>query len=340
VRGDCIRRKVCAPRGAPIRSFAIKRPGSSAARTLHLRVAMTVRNLVLPVLLASLVGCVSSAKYDDAVRDATTARAAHARSAAAFGEQRRQLDEQIAQLTEGIRALEARAGERDQALTSATKRGEDIQKSLDDTTAMNAQLRAELARLGKDADRLLQEKGSLASSLADARTRLEELRRAQSAAEGRAKVYRDLALKLKKMIDAGDLSITLRDGRMVLLLPNDVLFDTGRTEIKPAGKAALQQVAAVMKTIDKRHFQVCGHTDSVPIATAHFKSNWELSAGRALEVVHLLVAQGVKPEMISAAGYGEFDPVATNEASDGKKKNRRTEISLVPDIDELVAIPH
>ena len=141
------------------------------------------------------------------------------------------------------------------------------------------------------------------------------------------------------MLDAGDLTITLRDGRMVLLLPNDVLFDTGRTEIKPAGKAALEQVAAVMKTIGGRDFQVAGHTDTVPIATARFPSNWELSTARALAVVLALGAQGVRPEVLSAAGYGEFDPVASNDTNDGKRKNRRTEISLVPNIDEMVAVP-
>lgn len=300
---------------------------------------MSLKTLILAFVLASLAGCVSSGKYDEAVRDATTARAERDKSAAAFAAQKRQLDADLARFTENVGALEARARELDEALASAAKRGEGLQKSLDDATAMNAQLRAELTRLGKDADRLLEEKGSLSSSLADARARLEELRRAQAAAEGRAKVFKDLALKLKKMIDAGDLSITLRDGRMVLLLPNDVLFDTGRTEIKPAGKSALERVAAVMKTIADRHFQVGGHTDSVPIATARFKSNWELSSGRALAVVHLLVAQGVKPDMLSAAGYGEFDPVATNDTPDGKKKNRRTEIALVPNIDEMVAIP-
>lgn len=291
-------------------------------------------------LLAALTGCVSSGKYDEAVRDATSARAERDRSAAAHRAERKELDARVARLTSDVRALEERAAERDAALAAAVQRGDDLQKALDEATSMNAELRAALGRLGKDADRLLQEKGALASSLGEARARLEELRRAQSAAEARAKLYKELALKLKKMVDAGDLSITLRDGRMVLLLPNDVLFDTGRTEIKPAGRAALEQVAAVMKTIDRREFQIAGHTDTVPISNARFASNWELSTGRALEVVHLLIAQGVRPEVLSAAGYGEFDPVASNDTTEGKRLNRRTEISLVPNIDEMVAVPH
>ena len=296
---------------------------------------MHLRSILIVSALAALSGCVSSGKYDEAVRDATSARADRDRVAT----ERKELDARVARLSDELHALTERAAERDAALVSAGKRGDDLQKSLDEATTMNEQLRAELARLGKDADRLLKEKGALASSLTEARARLDELRRAQSAAEARAKLYQELALKLKKMLDAGDLTITLRDGRMVLLLPNDVLFDTGRTEIKPAGKAALEQVAAVMKTIGGRDFQVAGHTDTVPIATARFPSNWELSTARALAVVHVLVAQGVRPEVLSAAGYGEFDPVASNETNDGKRKNRRTEISLVPNIDEMVAVP-
>lgn len=296
--------------------------------------------LLLLALFVTLTGCVSSGRYDDAVRDATSARAERDRNATANAVLRKDLEGQVGRLTSELRVLEQRAVERDAALASAGKRGDELQKTLDEATTMNAQLRTELGRLGKDADRLLQERGALASSLAEARARLDELRRAQTAAETRAKLYRELALKLKKMLDAGDLSITLREGRMVLLLPNDVLFDTGRTEIKPAGRAALEQVAAVMKTIASRDFQVGGHTDTVPISTARFPSNWELSAGRALEVVHLLVAQGVRSDVLSAAGYGEFDPVASNETVDGKRRNRRTEISLVPNIDEMVAVPH
>jgi chemotaxis protein MotB len=141
------------------------------------------------------------------------------------------------------------------------------------------------------------------------------------------------------MIDSGQLKIKLRDGRMVIELANDVLFDSGQTVLKPEGQKAVAQVASVLRTIPGRRFQVAGHTDNVPIATAHFRSNWELSAARAVEVVRVLIAQGLKPELVSAAGYGEFDPVAPNDAPANKAKNRRIEITLQPNIEELVAIP-
>jgi chemotaxis protein MotB len=186
---------------------------------------------------------------------------------------------------------------------------------------------------------MLQEKGTLSKALEDAKTRLEELRRAQAAAEERAQLFQQFVLKFKKLIDAGQLKVATRAGRLVIQLSNDVLFDSGQTVIKPAGKEALTQVAKVLATVRGRAFQVAGHTDNVPIQTARFPSNWELSTARAVEVVKLLLAQGVAPQALSAAGYGEFDPIASNDSPDGKAKNRRIEITLQPNLDELVAAP-
>ena len=186
---------------------------------------------------------------------------------------------------------------------------------------------------------MLADKGVLANTLDGARLRLEELRRAQAAADARAALFRKVALKLQKMVDAGDLEIVLRDGRMTLLLPNDVLFDSGKTRIKPAGEAALEQIGAVLKTISDRRFQVAGHTDNEPIRQSPFESNWDLSTARGLAVVEALVKNGVPPTALSAAGYGEFDPVASNNSVQGRAKNRRTEIVLQPNIEELVSVP-
>ena len=88
-----------------------------------------------------------------------------------------------------------------------------------------------------------------------------------------------------------------------------------------------------------RHFQVAGDTDNVPIQTARFPSNWELSTARAVEVVRFLVARGMHADMLSAAGFGEFDPVLSNDTAEGRTTNRRIEIVLQPNVDELVAVP-
>lgn len=290
--------------------------------------------------LVSLLGaCVPKGKYDDAMAKAEQARLQHAREAASAAQTAAARDARIAELTAQVNDLGARLAEREKELAASKDDAQSLQKKLDSATAEDAQLRKELERLGKNADKLLQEKGTLSSALEEAKARLEELRKAQAAADARTALFRQLALKLQKMVDAGELQIVLRDGRMVIRLSNDVLFDTAKTDIKPAGVNALKQIAAVLRTVPDRRFQIAGHTDNVPIHTPRFPSNWELSNARAVEVVHLLVKEGMRPEVLSAAGYGEFDPINANTDDAARQRNRRIEITLQPNIDELVAVP-
>lgn len=262
--------------------------------------------------------CVSRTEYDKEAKSAADARAELAKGAHEHAAARAQLEQRLAAQDAGRPAL---------------------QKQLDDATAVDEQLSKELKRLGEDARSLLASNGSLKETLESSRHRLEELRRAQAAAESRMALYRDLALKLKSMIDSGDLAIALRDGRMVLRLSNDVLFDSGKAELKSAGKSALTELSVVLRALSGRHFQVAGHTDNEPIRLSPFRSNWDLSTARALEVVGFLISQKIDARMLSAAGYGEFDPVDTNDSKEGRSHNRRTEITLQPNIDELVAVP-
>ena len=300
---------------------------------------MTHRRLLVlqaMLLLASLLpACVPQGKYDAAAQDA---QSTHGALNAAL-DREKTLQAQLAKLQADLQDEQAQRQACDQKLSDLTTSDHNLQASLDEATVINANLRGELQRLGKNVDQMLHEKGSLATALDDAKARLEELRKAQAAAEARAALFQSFVLKFKKMIDAGQLKITTRNGRLVLQLPNDILFDSGQTAIKPGGKTALGQVAGVLKTVAGRSFQVAGDTDNVPIQTARFPSNWELSTARAVEVVKLLISQGVDPKGLSAAGYGEFDPVASNDAADGRSRNRRIEIMLQPNLDELVAAP-
>lgn len=262
---------------------------------------------IITVLAAASIlsaGCVSKGKYDEAVSQTQLTRAELQR-------RDRALAQRNADLMVTNAELEARA--------------EEI-----------ARLKNELYVLGRSSDVDRTKSGARIAELAK---RLSDLEAAQSAAEARAAFYREISLKLKDQIDSGDLDVVIRDGRMVLRLPNDVLFDTGRTELKPAGKQALAAIAKVLAMYPQRHFQVAGHTDDVPIHNDRFASNWELSSGRALGVLHFLVDKGVSAHALSAAGYGEVDPIATNASVDGKKKNRRTEITLQPTIEEMVKVP-
>ena len=174
---------------------------------------------------------------------------------------------------------------------------------------------------------------------AELSAQLDELRKQKAAADARAALFNDFVAKFRKMIDAGKVSIHVRHGRIVLTLRNDVLFDEGKTDLKPAGKTALAEIGQALKTVSSRSFQVSGHTDNFPIKNKDFASNWELSTARAVVVVKFLAQQGVTPSGLSAAGYAEWDPVAANADAGNRAKNRRIEISLVPNIEELISLP-
>lgn len=200
-------------------------------------------------------------------------------------------------------------------------------------------LEAELRDARTDLELFEAREGSLEEALEANRQELNELRRAREQTEERLRVYRDLASQLAGMIEAGQLSVSIREGRMVINLADDILFDSGRTEIKDAGQQALEELAAVLDGLPDRNFLVAGHTDNVPIRSARFDSNWELSTARAVTVVEFLQEKGVSPSNLAAAGYGEFDPIADNDDREARALNRRIEIILMPNIEELPAVP-
>lgn len=208
----------------------------------------------------------------------------------------------------------------------------DKQKKLDADQAQLAQLEKDLAACtGKPVP---------PDRSAELSAQLDDLRKQKAAAEARAALFNEFVAKFKKMIDAGRVRIGVRRGRIVLSLHNDVLFDEGKTDLKPEGKQALTEIGQTLRTVQARLFQVAGHTDNLPFKNkGEFASNWELSTARAVVVVKFLAQQGVNPAALSAAGYGEFDPVASNGDAANRSKNRRIEISLVPNIEELISIP-
>ncbi len=181
--------------------------------------------------------------------------------------------------------------------------------------------------------------GGLEKALKATKGELDELRAQRKAAEARLRQYRQLAKRLASMVESGQLKVKVRNGKMVIELANNILFESGKTEVKEQGREALTQLASVLQTIKDRNFLVTGHTDNVPIKASSYKSNWELSTARAVNVVQYLQDAGVNPGKLAAAGYGEHDPVATNETDEGKALNRRIEIILMPNLDELPALP-
>jgi chemotaxis protein MotB len=119
---------------------------------------------------------------------------------------------------------------------------------------------------------------------------------------------------------------------LVITFVSEIFFDSGKDKVKEDGKATLDKVAEVLnRDVPNSGVAVEGHTDNDPIKYSGWKSNWELSSARALAVLHYLVDEcKVKPQRLSANGYGEFHPVASNDSTQNKQKNRRVEIVILP----------
>ena len=169
---------------------------------------------------------------------------------------------------------------------------------------------------------------AMEAALAEAAAR--EARAAKRLAE-----YNSMLKQLKSMIDSGKLKVRIVRNKMVIELPEAVLFASGSAKLKPEGIRVLAELGPVLASIKGREFQVGGHTDNKPIRTKRFPSNWELSGARSLDVGKLLVEYGVPANRLSAAAYGDTQPVADNDTPEGRALNRRIEIALQPNLDEL-----
>ncbi len=136
-----------------------------------------------------------------------------------------------------------------------------------------------------------------------------------------------LRLGLKEQ-NLGDLvSLRIEKENLVLEINESVLFDVGRADLKAPGAAFLERLAPTLSG-GRFRISVEGHTDSVPIATRRFPSNWELSAARASTVVRRLIGLGIAPERLRAIGYADTRPVADNESAEGRARNRRVDLLL------------
>ena len=293
----------------------------------------------IATLFVAATGCVTTGTFDKKVAELQAETAEHDRLAAEkLAAEQAARKEEVEALKAKLAATEADLAASQQQAQSLTNDLSDTRKNLDEQTAVLSELKKRLEKLGQNVDRLMSEKGQLNKTLVDAKERLEELRKQREAAEARVATFKRLVERFRSMIDSGQLNVIVRNGRMLISLPDAVLFDSGKTAIKPGGLEALNKVAEVLGSITDRQFVVAGHTDDVPIKTARFPSNWELSTARAVEVVNYLVKQGMQPQTLSAAGFSQYDPVAPNDTPENKALNRRIEIVLQPNLAELPSL--
>ena len=141
--------------------------------------------------------------------------------------------------------------------------------------------------------------------------------------------------QMRQEVQSRDVTISELRGRLTVDILDRVLFDSGESRLKPEGEAILARVAQVLSRFPGRALQVVGHTDNVPIrnrTSEGFTDNWALSAGRAVSAVRFLVDKaGVDPRRLNAVGCGEFHPLAPNDSAEGRARNRRIAIVVLPE---------
>ena len=179
------------------------------------------------------------------------------------------------------------------------------------------------------------QKTQLEGSVENMRRALSEAEARKAETEKRLSEFRELTAKFKSLVDAGKLSIKVRNGRMMLALSSDILFSSGSAQLSAPGATAIKEVTGLLKELNNRNFQIEGHTDNVPIHTKQFPSNWELASARASSVLNTMLAEGFPPEHVSLASYGKYDPVSDNSTPEARAENRRIAIVVVPDLSGL-----
>ncbi len=225
----------------------------------------------------------------------------------------------------------------------------DDQAKYSDARNQIDKMQEQLKQAGLSLDRSQGEAAKLTQALAEYKQRADQL----AIIEAR---FRELRSKLDKLNQFG-VKVVPRNNRLVVQLPGDILFDSGKDELKQQGKEVLSQVAEVIrndKDLNNRYFLVAGHTDNVKYpAGGPFKDNWGLSLARARTVTLFLVDDhkvdpkkkgdvaggGLNPRRWSAAGYAEFDPLAGTVEQQGKEeqqKNRRVELVVQPNVEEML----
>jgi chemotaxis protein MotB len=161
-----------------------------------------------------------------------------------------------------------------------------------------------------------------------------------------AQMSKALENEMRSDLESKDVTISNLKGKLTVNIVDRVMFDSGEAILKPEGESVMRKIAAILGEHPQLKIQVIGHTDNVPIrpaARSRFASNWELSTARALAAVHFLTEQaGVDPRRVGAVGYGEFRPIADNATAEGRAKNRRIAVTIIPDelsgIDALPAM--
>jgi chemotaxis protein MotB len=302
------------------------------------------------ILLCLCLSCVSKKKYDDLVSQKIRTEASLAERSGQLDQattELKDLNEKLAKLKEDTTNLgidKRSASERLAALEKEHEQMNTLYKNLvtssgklnRDLTEQQQQLLAIQANLEKTR----RVNDSLSVNLADREKKVAELEQVLASKE---KAVQDLKNKISNALLSfkdGGITVNVKNGKVYVSLAEQLLFGSGSIEVDSKGVTALQQLAKAIKDQRDINILVEGHTDNVPISkkSQYMQDNWDLSVMRATSITKILTKAGVSSSQITPSGRGEFSALAANDTPQNKQKNRRTEIIITPNLDELFKI--
>lgn len=252
------------------------------------------------------------------------------------------LNRDVIELTETVKTLRADK-------LALQDQNSDLNKRLTDVFKQNSKLQQDLLAAQANQERqqgnislhqqqladMLANNDRLLATIEELNQALDKEKVAREARLAKVKqTYNELVGALENEIERGELTISNLEGQLSVNLLNQILFDSGKTEIKSSGKKVLKSLGDVLNKFPDKALLIKGHTDNVQISNSlseRFPSNWELSTARSTNVVHFLQDQvGLPGERLIAAGYSEYHPVNSNDSVEGRAENRRIQITLVP----------
>lgn len=230
-----------------------------------------------------------------------------------------ELEKEHAQLNTHYKNLMNSSGKQTRDLTLQQEQLLAIQQNLEKTRAQN---------------------DSLSRSLAEREKKVQELEQVLANKDNMVQQLRTKISNALLNFKENDITVKVKNGQVYVSLAEQLLFGSGSIEVDAKGVTALQQLAKAIKDQKDINIMVEGHTDNVPISkkSQYMNDNWDLSVMRATSISRILIKGGVQPRQITAAGRGEFSPLAMNDIPANKQKNRRTEIIITPNLDELFRI--
>lgn len=278
-------------------------------------------SLIVITLSSFLIfGCVTDETYLKKVDEA----AGQAKELAALQQKHKDLTNENTNLKDKVQTLTTDRDQLKEGFANATREKEELEKVLESKSDSLKQSIMEMKKKNSD---LEAENKALKERVAN----LEKIK--EEVVQSAKKEQDQLLQEMKGEVAKGQITITELKGKLTVNVVDKILFDSGESEVKTEGLAVLKRVTDILKNANDKTIRIEGHTDNVAIKgnlAKKYPTNWELSAARAINVAKFLQNEGINPLILSATAYGEYKPIADNSDSEGRAKNRRIAIILLP----------